>query len=423
MSESKSAELPDASVLKRFEVAKLLGKGAYGIVWKVREKETGRMFALKRCFDAFQNSTDAQRTFREIVFLQELNGHENIVRLMNVMKADSSQDLYVIFDYMESDLQKAIAANLLQPIHVEYVTYQILKALKYIHSGGVLHRDLKPANVLLNSNCHVRVCDFGLARTVLPYTAQTAGTRRDSRSSESEAHPLLTDYVATRWYRAPELLLGSTIYSEGVDMWSVGCILGEMVAGKPILRGRSTMDQLQKVVELTGKPSEQDLRPITTTSQYARSMLENLGNVRQMPSSGVLFLLKLPQQAKTLTLNLLKFNPERRPSAELALQDIFLEKFFLQEAEPVCDKVIRMPIADVTKLKASDYRDQIFTMIGQRRRMAQEEAATLARRGGRQSLRRSSSRYSDASTTSVREGPQLPWSHEGGAAAPPSSPK
>ncbi|CAJ1381761.1 unnamed protein product [Effrenium voratum] len=393
MSESKSAELPDASVLKRFEVAKLLGKGAYGIVWKVREKETGRMFALKRCFDAFQNSTDAQRTFREIVFLQELNGHENIVRLMNVMKADSSQDLYVIFDYMESDLQK------------------------------VLHRDLKPANVLLNSNCHVRVCDFGLARTVLPYTAQTAGTRRDSRSSESEAHPLLTDYVATRWYRAPELLLGSTIYSEGVDMWSVGCILGEMVAGKPILRGRSTMDQLQKVVELTGKPSEQDLRPITTTSQYARSMLENLGNVRQMPSSGVLFLLKLPQQAKTLTLNLLKFNPERRPSAELALQDIFLEKFFLQEAEPVCDKVIRMPIADVTKLKASDYRDQIFTMIGQRRRMAQEEAATLARRGGRQSLRRSSSRYSDASTTSVREGPQLPWSHEGGAAAPPSSPK
>lgn len=130
------------------------------------------------------------------------------------------------------------------------------------------------------------------------------------------------DYVATRWYRAPELLLGSTVYAEGVDMWSVGCILGEMVAGKPILRGRSAMDQLQKVVELTGKPSEQDLRPIVTTSQYARSMLESLGNVRQMPSSGVLFLLKLPQLAKTLTLNLLKFNPEKRPSAELALQDV-----------------------------------------------------------------------------------------------------
>lgn len=155
-----------------------------------QEKDSGRTFALKRCFDAFQNSTDAQRTFREIIFLQELNGHENIVRLMNVMKADSSQDLYVIFDYMESDLQKAIVGNLLQPIHVEYITYQVLKALKYIHSAGVLHRDLKPANVLLNSNCHARICDFGLARTALP---QLLPTRRDSRSSEGEAPPLLTD--------------------------------------------------------------------------------------------------------------------------------------------------------------------------------------------------------------------------------------
>jgi len=420
MSEGKPSELPDAHLLKRFDVVRLLGKGAYGIVWKVKEKETGRIFALKKCFDAFQNSTDAQRTFREIIFLQELNGHENIVRLMHVLKAESSQDLYVMFDFMESDLQRAIAANLLQPIHVEYVTYQILKALKYVHSGGVLHRDLKPANVLLNSNCHVRLCDFGLARTALPIEVQATG-RRNSAAAD-EALPLLTDYVATRWYRAPELLLGSTLYSEGVDMWSVGCILGEMVSGKPILRGRSTMDQLEKVVELTGKPSEQDLRPITTTSQYARTMLENLGNVRQMPSSGVLFLLKLPAQAKTLTLNLLKFNPERRPSAETALQDVFLEKFYLQEAEPLCDKMIRMPISDITKLKASDYRDQIHAMIVQRRKLQQEEASITARRG-RQSLRRASSRFSDASVSSFREGPQVPWSHESGAAAPPSTPK
>lgn len=283
-----------------------------------------------------------------------------------------------------------------------------------------MHRDLKPANVLLNSNCHVRLCDFGLARTALPVEVQATG-RRNSAAAD-EALPLLTDYVATRWYRAPELLLGSTLYSEGVDMWSVGCILGEMVSGKPILRGRSTMDQLEKVVELTGKPSEQDLRPITTTSQYARTMLENLGNVRQMPSSGVLFLLKLPAQAKTLTLNLLKFNPERRPSAETALQDVFLEKFYLQEAEPLCDKMIRMPISDITKLKASDYRDQIHAMIVQRRKLQQEEASITARRG-RQSLRRASSRFSDASASSFREGPQVPWSHESGAAAPPSTPK
>eukprot|EP00931_Biecheleriopsis_adriatica_P008988 TRINITY_DN110108_c0_g1_i1.p1 TRINITY_DN110108_c0_g1~~TRINITY_DN110108_c0_g1_i1.p1 ORF type:complete len:437 (+),score=99.99 TRINITY_DN110108_c0_g1_i1:90-1400(+) len=432
--EPKEKEMPDAYLLKRFDVVRLLGKGAYGIVWKVREKETGRILALKRCFDAFQNSTDAQRTFREIIFLQELNGHENIVRLMNVLKAESHQDLYVLFDHMESDLQRAIAAELLLPIHVEYIVYQILKALKYIHSGGVLHRDLKPANVLLNSNCHVRLCDFGLARTSAPpilITPPGEKGRNTYKGTEPEAGPtLLTDYVATRWYRAPELLLGSTMYSEGVDMWSVGCILGEMASGKPILRGRSTMDQLEKVVELTGKPSDADLRPIASFSPYARQMLEALGGVRQLPSSGILFLLKLPEQAKQLTLSLLKFNPEKRPSAETALQDAFVEKFHLQEAEPLCDKMIRMPIADGTKLKAADYREHIYMLIAYRRKLAQEEAAITGRTRAalgyvdqQNGLSRQNSTSNDRANSGVPEGPQLPWNHDGGAAAPPSTPK
>uniref|UniRef100_A0A7S0A8V6 Protein kinase domain-containing protein n=1 Tax=Pyrodinium bahamense TaxID=73915 RepID=A0A7S0A8V6_9DINO len=329
---------------------------------------------------------------------------------MNVLKADSHLDLYVLFDFMESDLQHVISADMLQPIHMEYVTYQVLKALKYVHSGGVLHRDLKPSNILLNANCHVRLCDFGLARTNAP--ALGAATKEGGPGPA-----LFTDYVATRWYRAPELLLGATLYSEGVDMWSVGCIIGEMVGRKPILKGKSTMDQLEKILELTGKPSEQDLRPIASTSSYARSMIDSLGKVRQIPSSSVLFLLKAPEAAKTLILSMLKFNPEKRPSAEAALEDRFVEKFHNQEAEPTCDKVIRMPIADTAKLKAVDYRNHIYSLITQRRKMAMEEARLLNK--GRR-LRRAAS-----SCSSIGEcAPAASyWNHEGGAAAPPTTPR
>ncbi|KAF4710701.1 hypothetical protein FOZ63_026862, partial [Perkinsus olseni] len=194
----------DRHVLRKYEIVQKLGRGAYGIVWKAIEKRTREVVALKKCFDAFQNATDAQRTFREIMFLQELNGHENIIRLLNVLKADNDQDIYIVCDYMESDLHAVIRANILEDIHKQ--------ALKYMHTGQMLHRDIKPSNILLNSDCQVKVCDFGLARSVVQM--QDAGS-----------NPVLTDYVATRWYRAPEILLGSTSYTKGVDMWSVGCIL------------------------------------------------------------------------------------------------------------------------------------------------------------------------------------------------------
>ena len=175
------------------------------------DKRTREIVALKKNFDAFQNATDAQRTFREIMFLQELSGHENIIRLLNVIRAKNNRDIYLVFDAMEIDLHAVIRANILEEIHKQYIIYQILKCLKYLHSADILHRDLKPANILLNSECHVKVADFGLARSL--------------SSEHNESAPVMTDYVATRWYRAPEILLGSTKYTKGVDMWSLGCIL------------------------------------------------------------------------------------------------------------------------------------------------------------------------------------------------------
>jgi len=248
----------DRHVLRKYEIVSKLGRGAYGIVWKAIDKKTREVVALKKCFDAFQNATDAQRTFREIMFLQELNGHENIIRLLNVLKADNDKDIYLICDYMESDLHAVIRANILEEIHKQYIIYQLLKALKYMHSGQLLHRDIKPSNILLNSDCQVRVCDFGLARSVV-------------QTPDTKSNPVLTDYVATRWYRPPEILLGSTSYQMGVDLWSVGCILGELLSGKPIFPGTSTMNQLDRIMQVTGYPTPEDIESMK--SPFAATML------------------------------------------------------------------------------------------------------------------------------------------------------
>jgi len=169
-------------------VIQKLGKGAYGIVWRAIDKRQQETVALKKIFDAFQNATDAQRTFREIMFLQEMCGHEHIVTLLNVLKADNDRDIYLVFEYMETDLHAAIRANILQDIHKQYVVWQTLKALKFMHSADLLHRDMKPSNLLLNSECLMKVADFGLARSL-----------RDLQQSDGDAAAVLTDYVATRW--------------------------------------------------------------------------------------------------------------------------------------------------------------------------------------------------------------------------------
>jgi len=336
----------DRHVLRKYEIVQKLGRGAYGIVWRAIDKKTREVVALKKCFDAFQNATDAQRTFREIMFLQELNGHENIVRLTNVLKADNDQDIYLICDYMESDLHAVIRASILEEIHKQFIIYQLLKALMYMHSGQMLHRDIKPSNILLNSDCQVKVCDFGLARSVV-------------QESDHAQNPVLTDYVATRWYRAPEILLGSTCYTKGVDIWSVGCILGELASGRPIFPGTSTMNQLDRIMEVTGRPSREDIEAIKST--FAATMLESLNVGKPRPLN------EMFPNASIEALDLLRlcmqFNPDRRLSAHDALRHPYVVQFHNPDEEFPCERPIRIPIDDNKKLPVEEYRDRLYNEV------------------------------------------------------------
>lgn len=357
----------DQHVLKKYEVGQRVGKGAYGIVWKVVEKRTRATVALKKIFDAFQNSTDAQRTFREIMFLQELNvnNHENIIRLYNVLKADNDKDIYLVFQYMEINLHAVIRAKILEDVHKKYILYQICKALLYMHSGDLLHRDMKPSNVLLNSDCHVKLCDFGLARSVA--------------DTETRSQQVMTDYVATRWYRAPEILLGSNKYTKGVDMWSIGCILAELLIGQPLFPGESTMNQLEKIINVCGDPTKDKETKKAIGSQFFETMLES---VNKDDIKGFSQFENVDDDAQDLLKKLLIFNPDHRLSAKEALEHKYFSQFYTGE-EQVLTSPIQIPIDDNKRLTIGEYRKNLYRKIIQRKKELRKSKESKGSKDGK----------------------------------------
>ena len=215
-----------------------------------------------------------------MVFLSQMGNHENIVMLHHVFKADNDRDLYLVFEYMETDLHAVIRANILEEIHKQYIMYQSFKALMYMHSAQLVHRDMKPSNLLLNSECLMKVADFGLARSLLSTkgdfdpASEGPNTKMPDNPYYIDDNPIMTDYVATRWYRAPEILVGSLTYGTAVDQWSLGCIFGEMLGGKPVFPGSSTLNQIEKVGEVIGAPSGDAVRALQST--FVANMLDGM---------------------------------------------------------------------------------------------------------------------------------------------------
>ncbi|XP_023775772.1 mitogen-activated protein kinase 15 isoform X1 [Cyanistes caeruleus] len=335
-------------VCRKYEIKRRLGKGAYGIVWKAIDRKTGETVAVKKIFDAFRNRTDAQRTFREIMFLQEFGEHPNIIKLLDVIQAENDKDIYLIFESMETDLHAVIKkGNLLKDIHKCYILYQLLKATKFIHSGNVIHRDQKPSNVLLDAQCCVKLCDFGLARSLC-------------QLSEDQPSLALTEYVATRWYRAPEILLASRNYTKGVDMWSIGCILGEMLLGKPLFPGTSTMNQIEQILRVIPAPSPEDI--LALQSEYKASVISHMSS-RQRVAFEEIFPSSTPLPALDLLKKLLVFNPDKRLTAEEALQHPYVRRFHCPSKEPSLDFDVILPLGDDVQLSVAEYRNKLYEMI------------------------------------------------------------
>ncbi|XP_010209573.1 PREDICTED: mitogen-activated protein kinase 15 [Tinamus guttatus] len=343
-----SAPEVEALVAQHYEIRRRLGKGAYGIVWKAIDRRTGETVAVKKIFDAFRNRTDAQRTFREIMFLQEFGEHPNIIKLHDVIRAQNDKDIYLIFESMETDLHAVIKkGNLLKDIHKCYILYQLLKATKFIHSGNVIHRDQKPSNILLDADCFVKLCDFGLARSLC-------------QMNEDQGNPALTEYVATRWYRAPEILLSSQSYTKGVDMWSIGCILGEMLLGKPLFPGTSTMNQIERILRVIPAPSAEDI--LAMQSDYRASVINRLSS-RQRVTFEEILPSSTPLHALDLLKKLLVFNPDKRLTAEEALQHPYVKRFHCPAREPSLGYDVILPLHDDIQLSVAEYRNKLYEMI------------------------------------------------------------
>ncbi|KAF2300494.1 hypothetical protein GH714_013820 [Hevea brasiliensis] len=293
-----------------------IGRGAYGIVCSVLNSETNEMVAIKKIANAFENHMDAKRTLREIKLLRHFD-HENVVAIRDVIPPPLRReftDVYIATELMDTDLHQIIRSNQsLSEEHCQYFLYQILRGLKCIHSANIIHRDLKPSNLLLNANCDLKICDFGLARP----------------TSENE---FMTEYVVTRWYRAPELLLNSSDYTAAIDVWSVGCIFMELMNRKPLFPGKDHVHQLRLLTELLGTPTEADLGFVK--SEDARRYIRQLSQYPRQPLAQVFP--HVHPLAIDLIDRMLTFDPTRRITVEEALAHPYLARLHDIADEPVC---------------------------------------------------------------------------------------
>lgn len=305
-----------------YRVQEVVGRGAYGVVVAAEDTRTGKMVAIKKIQKAFEHKIFAKRTLRELKLLRLL-AHDNILRLLTILLPKSRAsfaDIYIVCELVEGDLYSVIkSAQPLENDHVRFILYQILRALKYVHSARVLHRDIKPKNILVSSKCEVKLCDFGLARVYFEHQLEQ---KTDN----------LTDYVATRWYRAPELLLGNEGYDEKIDVWSVGCVLAEMLLRKPFLMGTDWKNQLFLILELLGKPAPETLGFVENAK--AKDFLKNYEAKVAATFDTIFTKVKADPQAVDLLKKLLLFDPTRRCTIEAALDHPYLQDLHDPADEP-----------------------------------------------------------------------------------------
>mmetsp|Transcript_26383 Transcript_26383/g.47370 ORF Transcript_26383/g.47370 Transcript_26383/m.47370 type:complete len:549 (+) Transcript_26383:1875-3521(+) len=301
--------------MNKYEVQGVVGEGSYGVVLKAKHRETGEIVAIKKFKE--QDDETLQKTFmREVKLLRQLK-HDNIVQLLEAFRRKTK--LYLVFEFVDRTLLEVIEESPygISQAQVKSYIFQLLKAINHCHKLHIIHRDIKPENLLISFEQKLKLCDFGLARVA-------------ARSGE------MTEYVATRWYRAPELLLGEE-YSSAVDMWSIGCIMGELTDGKPMFPGKSEIDQLYVIQSILGA------LPRSQSEMMARNPKFNglrFGEINP-ETLDKRYLGKMKKSALSLMKSLLEFNPYLRISAEDALRHPYFDDLKGVEAERPVKQVLQ----------------------------------------------------------------------------------
>uniref|UniRef100_A0A8C5H255 mitogen-activated protein kinase n=1 Tax=Gouania willdenowi TaxID=441366 RepID=A0A8C5H255_GOUWI len=275
-------------VPERYRDLRQVGTGAYGTVCSATDARSGTKVAIKKLYRPFQSDVFAKRAYRELMLLKHMK-HENVSR--NI-----------------THLGKLMKLQRLSEEKIQFLVFQMLKGLQYIHSVGIIHRDLKPGNLAINQECELKILDFGLAR-----------------QADSE----MTGYVVTRWYRAPEVILSWMHYTQTVDIWSVGCIMAEMLQGKPLFKGSDHLDQLTEIMKLTGTPAQEFISKLQ--SEDAKSYIKSLPKVEKKDLHQV-FSSANPQAVSVLD-RMLLLDPEERVTATEALALPYFSDFREPEEE------------------------------------------------------------------------------------------
>ncbi|GMF64886.1 unnamed protein product [Phytophthora lilii] len=332
------------TIPRHYQLIKVCGRGAYGIVIAATNLRTGGNVAIKKVIDCIWHPHQLKQILRECRLIRHM-AHENVLSLLDLIPPPSYtdfRDVYMTVDLMEMDLHRIIySKEVLRDDHIRYFLYQMLSGLHHMHQAGVLHRDLKPSNLLINSDCQLKICDLGLAR---------------SKEADDVG---MTEYVVTRWYRAPELLLGSA-YGEGVDLWAAGCIFAEMLGRKPLFPGETYVHQLQLIMNVLGVPEEHSFKENPLANKLkGRQLLSRTQAVAGIDTS-TMFPNANPEGLDLLW-KMLVFDVEKRITVEEALRHPYLAMYYDEEKENA--PVEKFQSFDLDDLDESDLKELMFKEI------------------------------------------------------------
>ena len=301
-------ELKQEEALKegKFTALSIIGKGTFGIVYRAKKDESDEILAIKRVFQ------DKRYHNRELQILKELK-HPNIIGLRHYFytygeKKDSEIYLNCVTDYLPQTLSRILSINYqsrkqLDPFIAKLYAYQMLLSIKYIHSIGITHRDIKPQNILVDQKTNIiKLCDFGSAKKLVQGQKSLA-------------------YICSRYYRAPELIFGSTNYNSQIDVWSMGCVIAELVLGRPLFPGDTPSDQLVEIIKILGTPTKDDI--ISMNPQFQE---QKFPPIKPTPWEKVFKNRKIPENFVDLISKLLVYNPKVRLNAEKALEHIYFDE-------------------------------------------------------------------------------------------------